>query len=162
SRVNSHGMIYSPDGKRLADTAEHQPVRILDAESGEELFSLKRRTAVGDVAFSPDSTRLALANRDGTVTISDALHAPADRIIGSHDSTVFDVVYTPDGKRLVSASHDKTIKVWDVKSGEKLLTIQEPNPVWSIAISPDGKRLASGTHVWDTATGEVLLSLTGE
>ena len=46
--------------------------------------------------------------------------------------------FSSDGKRVVTCGDDKTIKVWDLYSGEKVLTNKvNQAPVWSLAFSPD-------------------------
>ena len=59
---------------------------------------------------------------------------------------------------------DGTVKVWDVISGEEVLTNQSDGR-WAVSISPDGKLIASdGTKilkVWETDNGNQKLTLTG-
>ena len=49
---------------------------------------------------------------------------------------------------LATASNDHKVKVWDVTTGQPLLTLKDhTDEVWSVTFSPDGKTLASGS--WD-------------
>jgi WD40 repeat protein len=88
---------------------------------------------------------------------------------------VFRVAYSPDGSRLAGASRDNLVYVWDVNSGELLLSLAGHGPgtiaegllsgVIDVAFSPDGARLASAgadgvAKVWDAETGEELLAFT--
>ena len=85
------------------------------------------------------------------------------------------VAVSPDGKRIVSGG-DKTVKVWEADTGQDLLTLAgHSEPVNSVALSSDGKRIVSGSggsftsagslpgvvKVWDSATGQNLLTLAG-
>jgi WD40 repeat protein/serine/threonine protein kinase len=67
----------SPDGKRLAVTTDRQ-VKLLDAETGQETFSLKAITGFENnaLAFSADGHRLGIVNDEGQVTIWDATPVP--------------------------------------------------------------------------------------
>ena len=94
-----------------------------------------------------------------------------------HTAAVTGVAYSPDGTRIVSSSDDHTLKVWDAATGETLLTLTgHSGLVTSVAYSPDGTRIvscgqsyndfpkvvgANEIKVWDAATGESLLTLTG-
>jgi WD40 repeat protein/transcriptional regulator with XRE-family HTH domain len=89
------------------------------------------------------------------------------RTIPAHDQAP-GVAYSPDGKRLASIGTNSTAIIWDVASGEKLLTvsIDQGEPGLSVAFSPDGKLLATVWErrlvVWDSATGKNILTQTGD
>jgi WD40 repeat protein len=84
-----------------------------------------------------------------------------------HTNAVNSVAWSPDGKRLASGSWDKTVGVWDISSGQTLLTCKgHTDEVASVAWSPDGKRLASASRdmtvrVWDASSGQTLFTYTG-
>ncbi len=77
------------------------------------------------------------------------------------------VAYRPDGRRLAGAAGDGTVKVWDLATGQVVLTLAaDAESADGVAFSPDGTRLATagqdGTaKVWDAATGQLRLTLAG-
>lgn len=83
------------------------------------------------------------------------------------DPSLLSVAFSPDGEMLAAGSYDGTIFLWDVRTGERLRTLEEhPVEVWSVAFSPDGRTLASGSEdgavtMWDAQTGEHLRTLLG-
>ena len=94
-----------------------------------------------------------------------------------HTEQVRGVAFSADGNRLASASDDNTVKVWDAQTGQELFSFRI-GPSSGVAFSPDGKRLATASgrwqgrptgwdgvpgdvKVWDTQTGQELLSLKG-
>jgi WD40 repeat protein len=66
---------------------------------------------------------------------------------------------------LVSGSGDRTIKLWDVATGQELLTLQgHQERVTTVRFSPDGARLVSGdsagmVKIWETARGRKTFTL---
>jgi len=104
---------FSPDGKRLASVSSDQTVKVWDAATGQELFTLKGHTGtVHTVAFSPDGTRLASASDDKTVKVWDARTGQEVLTLKGHTTPIWSVAFSPDGQRLASASVD-AVKVWN-------------------------------------------------
>lgn len=170
------GIVYSPDGKRLATASNDGTAKVWDAATGKELLTLVGHSAqVKDVAFSPDGTRLATASSDQTAKVWDATTGKELFTLRGHNDQVLKVAYSADGRRLITAagrpgsapSDDHTAKVWDAATGQLLLTLDRASgSVRGIAFSPDGTRVVSandeGTaEVRDAMTGQVLLTLTG-
>ena len=76
------------------------------------------------------------------------------------------VAYSRDGKRIATAGAGGTAKIWDVGSGQWLLTLSgHSGSINGLAYSrPDSKRLATASvdgtaRIWDAVTGQDLLTL---
>ena len=120
-----------------------------------------RITILGSVAWSPDDRWLAFACDTGLTVgshglrIWDVSREQTVRTLRGHTDVVRSVAWSPDGRRLVSASDDGTVKVWDVSSGEELLTFRgKPGtPFTSVVFSPDGRHIVASQGntmiVWD-------------
>lgn len=165
-------LAFSPDGTRVASNWGDGTIRLLDAETGEELRSYSdlgrgppRHDRVGFVAFGADGTRIASASGD-TITM---LEAPKTSEVRSlwHYGKVDRLTFSPDGTHIASVSLERTIKLWDLFTGSELLTISgHKGIVTSVAFSPDGTRIASGSmdktiKLWEVRTGSELLSISG-
>ena len=161
--------VGAPTANRLASGSEDDTIKVWDAATGGELFTLEGHAkTVRSVAWSPDGKRLASGSDDSTIKLWDAVKGLETLTLNGHLNKVKSVSWSPDGNRLVSGSEDTSVKVWDAASGQELLTIKEhTNGVASVSWSPDGKRLASGseddtTKVWDADKQSLARRLEGD
>ena len=82
-------------------------------------------------------------------------------VIG-HEGAVNSLAYSPDSHLLASASTDGTIRIWDMRTGEEMISplCSNDGAVWSVAFSPDGMNIVAGTedgiiYVWNLANMHV-------
>jgi WD40 repeat protein len=158
---------WSPDGSRIAIGRQNKEGgELYDAKTGAKLRDLPNKGWGWSVAFSPDSTRLAIGTDVGTYVFNTANGAKL-LVLNGHAREVAAVSFSPDGSRIVTGSGDRTAKVWDAKSGALLLTLKgHTGPVTSAKFSPDGSRILTGNEdhtakIWDATTGADLLTLKG-
>lgn len=77
------------------------------------------------------------------------------------------VAFSPDGKLLATGHSNYQIHLWEINSGQQLLTCQGPKRfLWSVVFNPTGDILASGGEdqmikLWSVATGQCLKTLFG-
>ena len=124
---------FAPDGRSLVAGDFHQPVRLWEMATGEEIFSLDTdtQTIVNAVAVSPDGRFIAAAG---------------------------DASWHESGQRSASI-----IQLWDLATGEKIHSFQgHESATYSLAFSPDGSRLASGLRngtvlLWEVPHARSLL-----
>ena len=158
---------WSPDGKYLAEAAG-QEVEVRDISTGVVVETYQKDGSGTDwLAWSPDSTRIASANVDGTAQVWQATTGDAIATFHGQQRRVSELSWSPDGTRVVSSSDDGTVQVWEASTGNVLLTYREhTDMVWTVAWSPDGKYIASGgvdgtVRVWDAVTGQTQLAYKG-
>ena len=157
---------FSPDGGRIAAALSDNTVGVWDVADGEELHRLSgHEMVVSDVEFSADGNTLASSSADTTVRLWDAATGQLIHALQAHIDYVIKLSFSPDGARLASASsaigvptsdrttEHNTVQVWDVASGENILTIPPEGPGYyrDVEFSPDGLTVAAST--WSSALG---------
>ena len=163
----------SPNGRFLAvQPAMNNGAALYDTKSWQLLGSIDVGIdAVSDMAFDPNSSRLALATVKEDVFVSDLtgssspvrFHAPE---AGSTSTMLGPLAFSPDGHRLVittglpltaSSPHAAAVQVFDAETGAHIRTIPGAVlPVQGVAwlsvansiVAVDG---ANVLHVWPDA-----------
>ena len=127
----------------------------------------KRRLGKGyitDIAYSPDSSRLAVASSIG-IWIYDAETGEELALFTGHTDTVERLAYSPDSRFIASSSADKTVRLWDASAGEHKAILNHDAAIRNLVYSPDGSTIATGSsdlkvRLWDVVTGEHKVILT--
>ncbi|MFO0807118.1 MAG: serine/threonine-protein kinase [Gemmataceae bacterium] len=158
----------SPNGRVVAVGLDDGRLSIWSLDSGREIASLPRGNKPNDIAFSPDSSKLAVAAIDSGVKVWDlALVGEARELVaGGPGRSVARLTRSPSGNIVaaLTASPDRALElaVWDATNGRELLRRSAaafgagwagPTP-GSLVISADGRQIA--------ASGYVRLMLPGE
>jgi WD40 repeat protein/serine/threonine protein kinase len=145
-------MDLSKDGKRVL-TIGKGAAKVWDATTGRLLLTLTANNPISTAVLGPDGRWIAGIAGSSLITWNAESGASQRTIPGQFLS----VAFSPDGERLATGGLDATARVWDVATGEELLTFHdERNRVWlkpgeipakahvnGLAFSPNGKVLAA-------------------
>ncbi len=137
---------FHPDGSQLARDFEDFGFQLIDYASGKSTAVAEGADkAVLDLAFSPVSPLLAVANKDGTVAIWNTDSILVERVIEAHTGWVTSLCFSPDGATLATGSRDSTAKLWEVETGRLLHQVAPGSGyVNKVVFAPDGNYFATG------------------
>ncbi len=150
---------FSADSNFLA-TGGNETAIVWDINTGQSILILEAQHA--PIAFSPLGKYLATSGDDGTTKLWDT-DSWEEYLSLPYAANA--LAFSPDEERLVTAMEE--FKVWDVLTGEELMTPAEFKAVViGIEFNPDGSQLAAGSQdgtvgIWDSQTGKRLFILAG-
>ncbi len=151
--IAGSGLVLSPDLALMALTGD-RVINIFEIETGRGLANIGSPDVNYFYAFSPDHTRIALADGGTALELWDtATGALAVRLNG-HGEPIRQLVFSADGSLLVAASGD----VWDLATGALFATFDSSTDL--VAVSPDAQLIfgADGS-VWTTSNGKQLATV---
>ena len=105
----------------------------------------------GNIAFSPDGTRLAVGSSIGIwiYDVRPGKEKELDLFTGNTE-VVNALAFSPDGTMIASGGSDQTVRLWDTTTGQQVGTLTGHTwTITTIAFSPDGNTLATCRGFWD-------------
>jgi WD40 repeat protein/serine/threonine protein kinase len=169
-------LAFGRQGEWLASAGDDQAVRLWNASTGELLRVLDAGDRGLQVLFSPDAAFVAVAGENNGVLMwrvegsaGSSSTPPGRPFVKGGDmmrrtlpDSAWPVAFSPGGKTVVTHSRSGPLLLWDLDTGERLLTFTDENPtrtIKTLVFSPDGQRFASysrldqSVRVWRVTTG---------
>ncbi|EPH46430.1 AAA family ATPase [Streptomyces aurantiacus] len=157
---------WSPSGTHLVTGGVDGTVNVWDVAEG-RVSATTHTGQVGGAVFSPDGTRIAVADHSGHAFLWHPPAVTALAFLDGHREAVTSLAWSPDGTRLATTSRDGTSRVWDASDGRELMTLITGR-YWlgGAAWSPDSRYLATSLtdkafRVWDVEQGTAVATLEG-
>ncbi len=164
-------LLFSPDGKWLALTSGGGWIQILDGDTGNELTTLEKYTAVSSGSFSPDGKYFAAAFHDQKIRVFSVDTWEEVNVLEGERY----ISFGPDSNLLISAyneisnnyytSNEWIVRLWNSVAGTELALFRlkgHTSYVENASFSPDCRQLASGAHdkkvlLWDISLYTLFL-----
>jgi WD40 repeat protein/serine/threonine protein kinase len=168
-KTEANGVVFSPDGERLASAGGDGTITIWDSRTGAVVQTFQAHSDwVVSVAFHPDGKHLASRGADLKLKVWDLTATGQAAFTERCDPTrkfgsSYTVAFGPDGRQL-AAGTDGVVKVWDWKNRQLLHSLPGHNfHSIPVVFSGDG-RLATGgfredVKLWNPETGTLLRAI---
>ena len=133
-------LIFSPDCETLALVADGF-LTLFNAATGEE-NSKVRCPDFQDLAFSPDSTEIAIVSEDRTLQRWRIDDGSEISTVEAHEIAARGVAYSPDGRTIGTVGNDGYFRCWRVDVMEATMELPLGTPLQSIRFSPNSRAAA--------------------
>jgi WD40 repeat protein len=138
-------LIYSPDGEILLDASYYRAsIRIRDGQTLELLETITLDNELRDVAFSPDGSIIAYAQR-WNFYLRDVNAIGEEGAFTIQHQDAYDFSFNEDGRQIATAGLGGVL-IWDLESQQETRILPGLSPTLQgedVAFSPDGRWLAA-------------------
>ena len=160
----------SPNGSLIA--AAGPEAHVWDAQTGEDVFTLRLQGGVEDVAWSSDGRLLAGVSSEGVTRIVDRSGEEVAVLREDPGFRLSAVQFSPDARLLATARFPAgraelvtpQVTIWDWRQGRVATTID--TLAEGVAFDPSGARIATAStfgvaEIWDVGSGDKVATLAG-
>ena len=157
--TNVGGVIFTFREEIVCDLSEGR-VGWWDPQRGQSIIGdLKPRRSIACLTMSREGKLLATVNPYGRkISLWSAETFELRKEMPGNRIGIGPLAFSPDGKTLASAGGDDLVKLWDVATGDDILTLDGfHGPVGMLRFSPDGKSLATISSRGANQPREVIL-----
>lgn len=140
-------VVFASGDKELIVADRQDVLSVWDIEKGTLADRLRLGVLQDGMWGSSDGRYLACFDvHDESLTIVDLQQRRRRATLMGHTGRVQAVEFCRNGSRVISCGTDRKLKIWDVESGEELMSLACDEEYRSLAISKDEYRIAYGTQ----------------
>lgn len=128
--------------RRVFAGASSGDIRVLDAESGEQLSVIGTKAAeVFSLAIDPTGRVLASGAADGTLKLWNTEDGTPRLELTKQARRVESIAFSPDGGVLAASGQPQAVTLFDSLSGKPVASLTTSAMPWGVAFTPDGALL---------------------
>ncbi|MFT5326609.1 MAG: serine/threonine protein kinase [Planctomycetaceae bacterium] len=137
----------SPDSTRVLAGLRDHTIRLIDAQSGQQLLSLGGHTEqVRSVVFSQNGTQCLSGSLDGTVRLWDLNTGETLFELHPDLGAINTAIFGPDESTILTGGQHHSFTMLDIKTGRLLARFTgHSGPILTLALHPSGT-VFSGSH----------------
>lgn len=136
---------FSPsEGAYILTTSSDGTVKMWNSYTGAVVmtYSIPKFDALPTWAnFNSAEDKIAVSYGDGTVAIFDAASGELLKRIKAHSDIANRVNFNHAGTKIVTCGYDEKLNVWDVETGNNLLTYNNGTKIWDCHFLNDDNRI---------------------
>jgi WD40 repeat protein len=166
-----HNAFFTSDAKHLAVGGYDNRLVFYSTDAGRLVHEFDVVDGEANIVCpSPDGTMLAVGGKAKHLHVFDLMSKDAELWHIEHIG-IFAMAFSPDSSKLATAGSKYVFYVYDTSTQELLFERRRPTGDWSTvicfvlrgaAVAVGGGRYAEqGTHIYDSTTGDLLLTLEG-
>lgn len=135
-------LIFHPTASQLVTVNRDATVYLWSTQPATPTLVLPHRTALTDLHFNADGTRLAvrMVNQKALLWSTRKMEARPKLLCRLGDD-VRTLAFSPDGQHLATAHTNRQVRLWSAKSGQSADTLSCDGPVAGLVFSPSNRRL---------------------
>jgi len=170
--LGQRGAIYSlkfnPAGTTLATSSFDKTVFLWNVygDCKNYLVIEGHKSAVLDVHWSRDGSKIISASADKMICIHDAESGKKIKKLSEHESYVNSCCPSRKDDFIVSGSDDNTAKLWDIRQRSSAHTFTHKYQVTAVCFSEEGHQIFTGSidndiRAWDLRKNDIIFDLQG-
>lgn len=150
----------SPNRDRVAVSDNLPAIRIVGADDGRVLRTIRPPRACAEILFSPDGKLMASAAWKGGVHVWESASGRKVRAFTAHRGRNYALAFSTDGKRLAATGSGAKVRIFNLESGERKL-IETKGSMIAVRFGKKDRLLWGAdydglVHRWDLSTGKKL------
>ena len=115
---------FSPDGKQIAVALSNGTVVVVNASTGEKLYSMRPQSGqVSSIDYSPDGDWLATAGGGDSIDLWNANTGVLSTSLKARSGSIRAAVFSPNGDEIAGLGLDQTTKIWNLALTQEITTL---------------------------------------